>query len=241
MKPSTIALATALIAVGASAPAVAADGIGFYVKPSVGYSWITLKTLEIETNFVRPPLDDEGDPIDDNADFDPDDARRSVGRRTYYTGGALTLGISGGLHLFDLWLGMSYSYMPSDLEGYSKRYRYEPEKVRATGKKFNDEGVAQFQRVMLELRYGLPIWRFEIDFQTRVGAIYIEDGPLIMGRAVDSEAGYTGDLGVGLAFAPFRYLKLGVSGWFGFFSFTGKYDGAYGTVGGIDLSIIFHI
>jgi hypothetical protein len=241
MKQASAALVGLLLWFGGIGAADAADGIGVYVKPSLGYSWITLKTLEIETTFVRPPIDDEGDPIDDKAEFDPDDARRSVGRRTYYEGGGMAVGISGGVHLFDLWLGVNYSYLPVELDGYSKRYRYEPDKVRATGKRFHDKGVAQLQRVTAELRYGLPIWRIELSFQTRVGGIFIDEGPLIMGRAVESGAGYTGDLGIGLGFTPFRYLTVGVSGWFGFFSFTGKYDGAYGTVGGLDANIIFHI
>lgn len=241
MKRIAIGFSLALAAISIAGPAGAADGIGFYLKPSVGYTWVNLKSLEIETTFVRPPLDDDGDPVDDQADFDADDARRSVGRRTYYTGGGASLGASGGIKLFDLWLGVNYTYVPVEFEGYSKRYRYEPEKVRATGKKFGDSGTAWFQRVLAELRYGLPIWRFEVSFQTRVGSIFVDSGPLIMGRAVEEGSGYSGDLGGGLAFTPFPYVTIGVNGWFGFFSFTGKYEGAYGTVGGIDALFIFHI
>jgi len=241
MRPLPLAVLFAgALTIGAG-EALASGGVGAYLEPSVGYTWINLKSLEIETTFVRPPLDEDGDPINDEADFDPDDARRSVGRRTYYTGGGGSFGVSGGLRVFDLWLGLNYAYIPAELDGYSKRYRYEPDKVRATGKKFVDDGTAWFQRLCLELKYGLPLWRFSIDFRTRVGAIYVNSGPLIMGRAVESGSGYTGDLGAGLSFSPFSYVAVGVTGWFGFFSFTGKYDGAYGTVGGIDVNIIFHI
>lgn len=241
MKPRHIALLVALGASAAAGECLAAGGVGVYLEPTAGYTWINLKGLEIETTFVRPPLDEDGDPIDDEADFDADDARRSVGRRMYYTGGGGSFGIAGGLRLFDLWLGVNYAYIPADLEGYSKRYRYEPDKVRATGKKFNDEGTAWFQRVTAEFKYGLPLWRFTVDIRTRVGAIYVNSGPLIMGRAIEAGSGYTGDLGAGLSFTPFPYVAVGVTGWFGFFSFTGKYEGAYGTVGGIDVNIIFHI
>jgi hypothetical protein len=241
MRTLVIALGCSLFATLVAGEAHAAGGIGAYLEPTAGYTWINLKSLEIETTFVRPPLDDDGEPVDDQADFDLDDARRSVGRRTHYTGGGGTIGISGGVRLFDLWLGINYSYIPAEMDGFSKRYRYEPEKVRATGKKFEDSGTAWFQRLTAEFKYGLPIWRFAIDFRTRVGAIYVNSGPLIMGRAVESGSGYTGDLGGGLSFTPFSYVAVGVTGWFGFFSFTGKYDGAYGTVGGIDVNIIFHI
>jgi hypothetical protein len=241
MSRSITAAALALTALTLSCAAQAADGVGFYVQPTAGHTWVSLKSLEIETNFVRPPLDDTGNPIDDKADFDADDARRSVGRRTYYTGSGPAVGVAAGLSLFDLRLGINYSFMPIEFDGYSKRYRYEPEKVRATGMKFNDSGVAPLQRLTAELRYGLPIWRFTVDFRTRVGAIYVDSGPLIMGRAIEAGSGYTGDLGAGLLFTPFSYVSLGFVGWFGFFSFTGKYDGAYGTVGGLDISIVFHI
>jgi len=241
MRPLVIALWVGLAATLVAGGANAAGGVGIYLEPTVGYTWINLKSLEIETTFVRPPVDEYGDPIDDKAEFDADDARRSVGRRTYYTGGGASIGVAGGLRLFDLWLGINYTYIPADLEGYSKRYRYEPDKVRATGRKFDDEGTSWFQRLTAEFKYGLPLWRFSFDIRTRVGGIFINSGPLIMGRAIEAGSGYTGDLGAGLSFTPFSYFAVGVTGWFGFFSFTGKYDGAYGTVGGIDVNVIFHI
>ncbi|MBW2278887.1 MAG: hypothetical protein JRF63_15445 [Deltaproteobacteria bacterium] len=149
MRPIFSALFFALVVSIGAAEAWATGGVGVYLEPSFGYTWINLKSLEIETTFVRPPIDDDGDPIDDEAEFDADDARRSVGRRTYYTGGGGSIGVAGGLRLFDLWLGVNYAYIPADLEGYSKRYRYEPDKVRATGKKFDDAGTAWFHRLCL--------------------------------------------------------------------------------------------
>jgi hypothetical protein len=130
--------------------------------------------------------------------------------------------------------------LPVNLHGYSKRYRYDPDRVRATGRKFLDEGRLELQRVQLEVRYGLPLWRFELALQTRVGGIFIDEGPLLIGRAAGRDNGFTGDFGAGVGFAATGWLTIGLTGWFGFYSFTGSYDGAYGTVAGLDGSLVLH-
>ncbi len=72
----------------------AADGIGVFFTPSVGYSWFKLKALEIDESFIRPP--DEQLDGEDIEDLDFSDAKRSVGatpgqpRPNSTVGGALT-------------------------------------------------------------------------------------------------------------------------------------------------------
>lgn len=229
-------VAAALLLAGGSVRA--ADGIGLFLKPTVGGAWVTLKTLEIEKTFIRPPDAEDGDEEPDFGDFTEDDARRPVGRKAYYEGSGLAVGATAGVRLFSLWLGVNYSWMPVNLRGYSKRYRYDPDRVRATGRAFVDEGSAEFQRIQLEVRYGLPIWRFELALQTRVGGIIVDEGPLLIGRAANGDNGLTGDFGAGISYAALGWLTLGITGWFGFYSFTGAYDGAYGTVGGLDGSVV---
>jgi hypothetical protein len=86
------------------------------------------------------------------------------------------------------------------------------------------------------LRYILPIWKFQLEFQTRIGGIAVDEGPLIVGRAIRDERGFEGDLGVGVSYAPLELLTLRVTGFYGFFSFPGDYEGAYGTLGGFSFS-----
>jgi hypothetical protein len=238
-----IAAPAAAVAIGAllcCSSAVGAENIGFVLEPTVGGSWITIKALEIDKAFITAADEDE-QTGDDWESVDPDAIQRSVGRKSYYEGSGFSLGGSLGLVLFNLTLGVAYAWDSVTLDGYSKKYRYEPDLMRAGGRKFWDTGVADLHRVMARVSYSLPIARFRIKFQTRIGALYMDEGPLIVGRAIGDSSGFAGDVGLGLSFMAFPFLSVGIDGCFGFFSFSGAYEGAYGTMSGIYGTIGFHI
>ena len=215
----------------------AAEGVGFYLEPLVGFSRVTVKTLEIEKSFITSKDDDPDDGVEDDwSAVDPNEVQGSVGRKAYFAGAGFSLGAAAGIKLFSLSLGGVYAWDSVTMDGYSKRYRYRP-----TGRKFLDSGTIDLHRVMAQVKYGLPIGRIEVNFQTRIGVLYLDEGPLLMGRAIDSGSGFSGDVGIGLAFSVTSWLSVGVNGYFGFFSFTGDYEGAYGTIGGMNGSFVVHI
>jgi hypothetical protein len=131
---------------------------------------------------------------------------------------------------------VAYTFDSLTLDGFSKRYRYMADKLRAGGRKFLDDGPADFHRVQAMLRYILPVWKIQVEFQTRIGGIFINEGPLIVGRAIQEERGFTGDLGAGVGVSPAKALTLRIIGYYGFYSFSGDYEGAYGTLGGFTVS-----
>ncbi len=220
----------------------AADGVGFYLEPIVGFSRVTVKTLEIGKNFITSGDDDPHDDVEaDWSAVDPNEVQGSVGRKAYFAGAGFSAGAAAGIKLFSLSLGGAYIWDSVAMDGYSKRYRYRPEKNRATGRKFLDSGTIDLHRVMVQIKYGLPLGRIEVNFQTRIGVLYLDEGPLLLGRAIDSGSGFSGDVGIGLAFSVASWLSVGVSGYFGFFSFSGDYEGAYGTIGGMNGSFVVHI
>ncbi len=238
------AAVVAAVAFFASIPSArSAEGLGAYLKPSIGHSWLTIKTLEIEKTFISAPLDPDTGEVDEEAaeQLAMSAARRPVGRKAFYEGSGMSYGVAGGLRLYSLWIGVDYSWIPARLHGYSKRYRYDPEKLRARGRKFYDEATVDFQRVLCELKYGFPIGRFELQFRTRFGGVFIDEGALVMGRSVDQGAGFTGDVGAGLSFAPLGWLSVSATGFAGMNAFTGVYHGAYGSIGGLDISLVAHI
>ncbi len=217
----------------------ALDGFGAYFTPSIGYSWFKIKSLEIDESFIKPP-DDELDQIDiENLDFS--DAKRSVGSKSSFKGGGLAIGGSAGIRILSVCLGAHYSWTAVQVKGHAKHYHYFPELARAGGRTFLDNGVVDIQRILFVLKYKLPIWKFEIGLRTRVGTIIIDDNGLAMGRTVDSDMGFTGDLGALLAFFPVSFFSIGVDGFFGFFSFDGIYEGVFGTAGGLGLLLSLEI
>ncbi len=238
--PRLLALSIAWYCVVAGGETVAAENVGVFLEPEIGGSWVRIKSLEIEQSFIAASDSDDAD-NDDWESVDPGSVQKTVGRKSYYTGSGLSLGGSIGLKLFNVNLGVAYLWDSITLDGYSKRYRYDPMKNRAGGRKFWDTGVADFHRVMAQIGYMLPIWKLHLKFQTRIGAIYLDEGPLIVGRAIDDASGFAGDLGIGLSYSPFTFLSIGIEGYFGFFSFSGTYEGAYGTIGGLCGNIAFHI
>jgi hypothetical protein len=236
-------VSAALAAAGAPSGARAANGVSVFVEPSVGFTAVTLKALEIETAFIRAEVDENGDPIetDDWENVDPTEFQATVGRRAYYEGTGFSCGVSGGVRLFAIQIGAAYTFDTLTLDGFSKRYRYMPEKLRAGGRKFLDDGRADFHRVEVLLRYILPIWKIQLEFQTRLGGIFIDEGPLIVGRAIREQNGFTGDLGIGIGVSPVKFLTVRVAGYYGFYTFSGDYEGAYGTLGGLTFSVVLSI
>jgi hypothetical protein len=236
--------ALALIALPALAPApAAAGGFGAYLMPTVGYDWMTLKSLEVEEGFLSPPLDPETGELDEEAaeELAAGGSRRPVGRKSYYQGGGLSTGVAAGLRLASLRLGAEYAWSPVGMDGYSKRYRYDPEKLRARGRRFLDEGTIVIHRALAVLEYGLPFGPLEVKVRTRIGGVFLDEGPLIVGDSVDRGAGFVGDVGLGLEFAVLGWLGLAVHGHFGFVSFSGQYDGAFGTIGGLQGGLVLHL
>jgi hypothetical protein len=239
-----IAAAAAALALGlAAGGASAADGVTVFLEPSVGFTAATLKALEIETAFIIPKLDENGDPIetDDWASVDPSEYQATVGRRAYYEGNGFSTGVAGGVRLFAVQIGVSYTFDALTLSGFSKRYRYMPDKLRAGGRKLVDEGRADFHRVAAMLRYILPVWKIQLEFQTRIGGIFVDEGPLTVGRAIRQKNGFEGDVGAGVGVAPLDWLTVRAGGYYGFFSFSGDYEGAYGTLGGFTIGVVLSI
>ncbi len=237
---SAVALAIlSLLAAGR----VDAGGFGAYLKPTFGYDWMTLKSLEVEQGFLSPPLDPETGDIDEEAaeELALSSARRPVGRKSFYEGGGVSTGVAAGFRFSSLRLGAEYAWSPVQMDGYSKRYRYDPEKLRARGRRFLDEGTITVQRVLCVLEYGLPFGPVEIMARTRVGGVFLDEGPLIMGNSVGRGAGFAGDLGLGCELAILSWLGIAVHGFYGFVSFSGKYDGAFGSLGGIDGGLVVHL
>ena len=149
------AASAALTLIGLGGTARAADGVSVFVEPSVGFTAVTLKALEIETAFIRAEVDENGDPIetDDWSTVDPSEFQATVGRRAYYEGTGFSCGVAGGVRLFGIQIGAAYTFDTLTLDGFSKRYRYMPEKLRAGGRKFLDDGRAEFHRIEVMLRY----------------------------------------------------------------------------------------
>lgn len=220
-----------------------AGGFGVYLMPTVGGDWLTLKSLEVEQGFISAPATPElGEFEGPNAEGPEQvSARRPVGRKSYYTGSGISVGVAAGLRLASLRVGAEYIWSSLAMDGYSKLYRYDPDKLRARGREFLDEGPVQLQRVLCALEYGLPFGPLEIKFRTRVGGVFLDEGPLIIGAAVDRGAGIAGDLGLGLELRILGWLGAAVHGSFGFVSFSGNYDGAFGTLGGVSGGLVLHL
>jgi hypothetical protein len=230
--------ALALAAAAFSLPARAGKQVSFFLEPILGYTAVTLNALEVENKFVTSSPD-EDDPTaeDDWSEVDPAIYQTPVGRRAYYEGGGFSCGGAAGIRLFAVQIGVTYVHDGVRLEGFSKRYRYSAEDMQATGRKIVDEGDAAFQRLLVLLRYILPFWKLQLELTTRLGAVFIDEGPLIVGRAVEQGSGFAGDVGVGLGLSPVKLLTLRVTGTYGFFSYTGDYEGTYGMIGGFAFAI----
>ena len=217
--------------------ASAADGISIYFEPIVGFYRVTLKALEIETVFLNVGTDEEVEwvPLEDTV-LEP-----SVGRQVFYKGNGVAVGGSAGINLFSISFGIAYLWHSVTFDGYSKRYRLSLDTQGAGGRLFWDSGVVNLHRIMAQIWHRLPIVKIHFDFMTRLGGIIVDQGPLIVGRAIKVVNGFTGDVGVGLSVVPKPFLNVGIMGVVGFYSFSGKYEGAYGMIMGMEAKIVFNI
>jgi len=208
--------------------------------PTLVYDRMTLESLEGEGLCLTPPADPETGEVDKEAAdaAAAGSAQRPVGRKSYYEGGGLSAGVAAGLRLSSMRVGAEYAWSSMTMEGYSQRYRYDPEKLRARGRRFLDEGTVIVQRVLCVLEYGLPFGPLEVKTRTRIGGVFIDEGPLIIGTALDRGAGFSGDLGLGLEVAILGWLGIAVHGFFGFVSFSGNYDGSFGALGGFQAGLV---
>jgi len=230
----------ALCAVAFSTAARAGNEFSLFLEPFIGVTAATINSLEVENAFVSSQVQEgEDDPTldDDWTTVDPSTYKTPVGRKAYYSGKGLSLGAALGIRLFAVQLGVSYIHDGVDAEGFSKRYRYSVDKMRATGRRFNDAGVVQFHRIVALVRYILPFWMMQLELSTRIGGVYLDEGPLIVGRAIENKCGFAGDLGVGLGFSPVKMLTLRATGFYGFYSFSGEYEGTYGMLSGFEFAI----
>ncbi|MCP4602162.1 MAG: hypothetical protein GY847_16880 [Proteobacteria bacterium] len=228
----------ALVAVvlSASGSAEASKGFDIYLSPYVGYLWHKFKSFELEDSFIKIP--EEG-VLEEEIDLG--NAQRSVGRTSFYSGAGITLGGSAGIRIFSLGIGAHYSWTPVTVSGYSKAYHYYPDLARAGGRRFIARGVVDVRRVLFELSYGLPLSSLVISLRTRIGSILIDDNGIVMGQAINSGSGFTGDLGASIVLFPVSLLSIGVDGWYGFFTIEEAYYGAAGTLGGLGLIISLEI
>lgn len=214
-----------------TSPANASRTAAFYLEPHLGFVSIRLRAVEIENSFVAAiNYDSEDDESWD--EIDPEGIIAPVGRMVSYKGTGMDMGIEAGVKISGLKLGLSYSWLNVSFSGYSKRYRYMPELLRAGGQKLYDTSNFSIYRIMGSMRYGIPIWKFLLNLQTRIGALIVGDTALIIGRAAEEKAGFTGDVGLEFSIRPNKWISVGIMGHAGFFAFAGKYEGAMGGVFG---------
>jgi hypothetical protein len=203
-----------------------------------------LQALEIESSFVSTlTSEEEGDEesvFDDWSSVDPNAIVAPVGRMIRYKGTGMELGINGGIKISALQIGLSVGWIAASFYGYSKRYMYLPEYLQAGGLKYWDRGDCNIVRIMGQIKYGIPLWKLQLQFQTRLGTMIIGKTPLIFGRAVVNENAVTGDLGISLAFRANRWFAVNILGYGGFYAFTGKYEGAFGSLGGFNAGLGFY-
>lgn len=226
-----------------STPAKCSSGrvVAFFISPALGKSTIYLKSVEIENSFVSSIETDNGEePADDWSNIDPSGVVAPVGRMVTYKGSGLEFSITAGLKISGLYLGFCYSFINASFSGFSKRYMYVPELLRAGGTPFFDKASVPVNRVMGSIKYGLPFKTLRLNFQTRIGAMMIADTPIILGRAVEKGNAITGDVGMEFLIRPIKWFSVGVMGYLGFFAFPGNYEGSLGAITGVDGTFGFY-
>lgn len=202
----------------------------FYVEPHLGAATIIMRAVEIENSFVTSVSKEEV--ILEWSDIDPAGVIAPVGRMISYKATGVETGISAGIKISGLKLGFSFCVINASFSGYSKRYRYMPELLRAGGRKYQDSDQTPVFRWLGTVKYGIPIWRVQLSFQTRIGAMAFGNTSLIIGRAAEEKGGITADVGLEASLRPNKWFSVGVMGYGGLFAFTGKYEGAMGGVFG---------
>ena len=223
---------------------VAFDGVKLYATPAVGVNWLRVKSMEIEKSFVS--LSSDGSAVTELASED-----QVVGAKSFYTGSGVTPAVSAGIKLFSLGLGFHFAYTAMKTNkgnekdrktgGYYKEYRYSSEYNSAIGENQYQQGTIGVKRIMFELLYGLPVWRFEFVFTTRVGGCMVDPNKLQIGRAIRTKNGIAGELGMRIEFYPLDFMGIGIGGGGGFFAFAGTYEGTYGGGGGFSGNLTFRI
>jgi hypothetical protein len=202
------------------------DGFNLYVRPVLGVSWLRIRSMEIDRDFVNyteaEAAEDE-DPmtVEELEDLASED--QVVGAKSFYTGSGFSAGFSVGLKLRSLGLGVHYAWAGIETNkgkegdkktgGYYKEYKYSADIQGAYGPQEYQQGTIKVKRLLFEMSYGLPFWRFELMFITRIG----------------------------LALYPVDFFGFGINGFGGFFSFTGTYEGAYGIITGLTGFIVLQI
>ncbi|MBN2671145.1 MAG: hypothetical protein JXX29_05710 [Deltaproteobacteria bacterium] len=201
----------------------------FYLEPHLGAARVILRAVEIERSFVSSVAQEEVSY--DWSDINPDGAVASVGRMISYKGSGLEMGWTTGLKISGLKLGFTFSWLNVTFSGYSKRYRYSPELMRAQGRKYWDTDTVPVFRLLGSVKYGVPIWRrMLVNFQTRIGSMVVKNTALVVGRAVEENNGLTADVGIEFTLRPNKWLSVGVLGYGGLFAFAGKYEGGMGVL-----------
>jgi hypothetical protein len=237
-------LYVALIVMLFSTASSAFDGVKLYATPAVGANWLRIKSMEIEKTFVSLASDNTS--VTELANED-----QVVGSKSFYTGSGVTPSVSAGIKLFSLGLGFHFAYTAMKTNkgqkgdkktgGYYKEYRYSSEYNGAVGNNQYQQGTIGVKRIMFELLYGLPVWRFEFVFTTRVGGCMVDPNKLQIGRAISTKNGIAGELGMRIEFYPLDFLGIGFGGGGGFFAFAGTYEGTYGGGGGFSGNLTFRI
>ncbi|MBN2803981.1 MAG: hypothetical protein JXR91_12885 [Deltaproteobacteria bacterium] len=203
---------------------------------------MTLKSVEIENSFVSSIQNNEGTDTTPLqwSDIDPSGVIAPVGRMVSYKGSGLELALTGGIKISGLQLGFCTSWINAAFSGFSKRYMYIPELLRAGGTPFYDKSEVSIFRLMGSIKYGIPIRKFRVNLQTRIGGMIIGDNLLILGRAVEKTNAFTGDFGLEFLMRPVKWFSVGVLGYAGFFAFPGSYEGSYGIITGVDGTMGFY-
>lgn len=218
--------------------AVAGKVAAFYVEPHLGAAKLLLRAVEIENSFVSAVAQEEA--ALEWTDINRDVGIASVGRMIAYEGSGLEMGLTAGIKISGLKLGFTFTRIHATFTGYSKRYRYSPELMRAQGRKYWDSDTLPVYRLLGTVKYGIPIWRTVVNFQTRIGGMIVKNTSLVVGRAVEEQGGITADVGLELSLRPNKWLSVGIMGYGGIFAFVGKYEfGMGGVFGGNGLLCLY--
>lgn len=210
-----------------------------FIEPTMGMATIYLQAVEIENSFVSS-VSADAEITDEWNNVDPNGVIAPVGRMISYKGNGLEMSVTAGVKISGLKLGFAFSWINANFSGYSKRYRYQPELLRAGGRSMHDASKVPLFRLMGAIKYGIPVWRLMLNFQTRIGGMLVGPTPLIVGRAVEKENAFTADAGLELAIRPNKWVSVGVLGYAGAYVFPGTYEGALGAIIGVDGVLCFY-
>jgi len=219
-------------------PCAAGRPLMLYLEPRLGFAHVYLSAIEIDNSFVSTISNESV--WDDLTNVDINGVVAPVGRVVRHEGNGMSAGGSAGIRISGLRLGVSFSWVGAQMSGYSKRYLYTPELLRASGRRYYDTGDVDFFRLQGEFGYGLSLKMIVLEFMTRVGSMHTGPSALILGRATETASAITGEIGVSLKLRPSRWISVGVAGYGGFFAFLGTYEGSFGWIAGVDGTICLY-